>query len=587
MVMRLKTLVALLMIVSAFSLAACSDETEPVEPVAWPFIETTSKLSINGKEFDAYIATNEIHRRRALNGLAIKDGQAIAYLFPAQDEAVKLRFINLPDPVDLVFVDGAGKVIHVDNAPAFSQSTFPRAYAAKGARVVLQVRGGVAKDLGVSKGSDVKTDPNLIDQSKEAGGTFASLFFLRNEKPEDKPENAPSVQLKVLEKAEEVAQLVKDRDDLKEGQGVLVPINNQYHEFWLKEAKGKWCACYLESSGRFRATVISALYEGIEANGGSDLDEPVYYSPTQATHLAIWKGSDYFTANKIERRSPVTIAGLDVMSSDEPKYDKIEIKFGDTRLEAELARTDDERQAALLAARALEPGKGIVLAWDDPAQVHIVAPSGVNLWYVTASGGKYSIGEKHDNFAGGEITTKPASRFVLAIPADFKPAGEMVFPQVLRDLKPSAPPLVFYKSKQKDVVTDRWPGKDQSFKARVHMELAITDAEQTRGLMYRTSLRENYGMLFVYKEEESELSYWMKNCKMNLSIAFCDAKGVIVKIHQVMKAPEPGTPDRDLEKYESGGPAKYAIELEEKWFEKNKVEVGDRIFIPPALATME
>jgi uncharacterized membrane protein (UPF0127 family) len=575
--MRLKTLFACLLAALAFSLAACGDESEPVEPVAWPFLETTQKLSINGKEFNAYIATNEIHRRRALNGLAIKDGQAIAYLYPAQKEAVELRFINLPDPVDLVFVDGAGKVIQVDNVPAFSQSTFPRAYAAKDVRVVLQVRGGVAKDLGVSKGSEVKTDPNLLDQSKEAGATFATMFFLRNEKPEDKPESAPSVQLKVLEKAEDVAQLVKDRDDLKEGQGVLVPINSQYHEFWLKEAKGKWCACYLESSGRFRATVISALYEGIEANGGSDLDEPVYYSPTEATHLAIWKGSDFFAANKIERRSQVTIAGLDAMSSDEPEYDKLEIKFGDTRLEAELARTDDEREAALLKARTLEAGKAIVLAWDDPAQVKINDASGANLWFVSAASGKYSISQDQ----------KAGSRFVLAVPADFKPTGELVFPYVLRDLKPFAPPLIFYKAKQKDVVTDRWPGKADSFKARTRMELAITDAEQTLGLMYRTSLRENYGMLFIYKEEEPDLQYWMKNCKMNLSIAFCDAKGVIIKIHQVMKAPDPGTPDRDLERYESGGAAKYAVELEEKWYEKNKVEVGDRIFIPPELANME
>jgi uncharacterized membrane protein (UPF0127 family) len=575
--MRLKTLFACLLAALAFSLAACGDESEPVEPVAWPFLETTQKLSINGKEFNAYIATNEIHRRRALNGLAIKDGQAIAYLYPAQKEAVELRFINLPDPVDLVFVDGAGKVIQVDNVPAFSQSTFPRAYAAKDVRVVLQVRGGVAKDLGVSKGSEVKTDPNLLDQSKEAGATFATMFFLRNEKPEDKPESAPSVQLKVLEKAEDVAQLVKDRDDLKEGQGVLVPINSQYHEFWLKEAKGKWCACYLESSGRFRATVISALYEGIETNGGSDLDEPVYYSPTEATHLAIWKGSDFFAANKIERRSQVTIAGLDAMSSDEPEYDKLEIKFGDTRLEAELARTDDEREAALLKARTLEAGKAIVLAWDDPAQVKINDASGANLWFVSAASGKYSISQDQ----------KVGSRFVLAVPADFKPTGELVFPYVLRDLKPFAPPLIFYKAKQKDVVTDRWPGKADSFKARTRMELAITDAEQTLGLMYRTSLRENYGMLFIYKEEEPDLQYWMKNCKMNLSIAFCDAKGVIIKIHQVMKAPDPGTPDRDLERYESGGAAKYAVELEEKWYEKNKVEVGDRIFIPPELANME
>jgi uncharacterized membrane protein (UPF0127 family) len=447
MVMRLKMLMTCSLVALAFALAACGDDSEPVEPVAWPFIETTEKLSINGKEFDAYIATTEVHRRRALNGLAIKDGQAIAYLYPDQKEPVKLRFNNLPDPVDLVFVDAGGKVVQVDSVPAFSQTSFPRAYAADGARVVLQVRSGVAKTLGVSKGSDVKTEPNLLDKSKEAGVAFATMYFLRNEKPEDKPEDAPSVQLKVLEKAEEVAQLVKDRDALNEGQGVLVPLSTEYHEFWLKEAKGKWCACYLESSGRFRSTVISALYEGIEAAGGSDLDEPVYYSPTEATHLAIWKGADFFTKHEIERRSPVTIAGLDAMSSDKPEYDKLEIKFGDTRLEAELADTDAKRETALLKARTLESGKAYVLAWDDPAQAKVTAPEGVKLLYVGVTDGRYSV--------GGD---KPASRFVIAVPTNVNLSGELNFPYALRDLKPYAPPLIFYKAKTKDVVTDRWPG---------------------------------------------------------------------------------------------------------------------------------
>ncbi|MCA8915167.1 MAG: DUF192 domain-containing protein [Planctomycetes bacterium] len=569
-----------------FMLASCGDDTEAVEPVKWPFLETTEKLSINGKEFDAYLATTELHRRRAINGIAIKEGQAIAYLYPEQKQPVKINFFNLPAAIDLIFIDASAKVISVEGVPAFSQGTFPHEYAAKDARVVLQVRKGVAKDLGMSKGAEVKTEPNLIDKSKEAGGTFAKLFFLRNERPEEEPKDSPSVELRVLEKPDEVAQFVKDRDDLKEGQGVIIPLNSQYHEFWLKEAKGKWCACYLESTGRFRATVISAIYEGIEANGGSDIDEPVYYSPTKSTYLAIWKGSDYFTKNDIDRRSPVAVTALDIMSAEDVTYDEMEIKFGETRLEASLARTDDERKAALLKAKTLEKNKAIVLAWDDPSFVKIDAPAGINLWYVKADGGKYSISQKITT-QGGELGAAASSRFVIAVPSGFEASGELNFPYVLRDLKPLTQPLVFYKAKSKDVVTDRWPGKDNEFKARVRMELAITDAEQTRGLMYRTSLRPNFGMLFVYDEEQPELQYWMKNCKMNLSIAFCDDKGVIVKIHQVMKAPEPGTPDYQLERYESGGAAKYAIELEEKWFEKNKVEEGDRIFIPPALANRE
>ncbi|MCA8918545.1 MAG: DUF192 domain-containing protein [Planctomycetes bacterium] len=571
----------------ALMLSACGDDTEALDPVQWPFLESTQKLQINGNEFEAYIAKTEMHRRRALNGIAIKEKQAIAYLFPAQDEAVKLRFINMPDPVELVWLDGSGKVLDINKVPAFSQSTFPHQYAAKGARVILQLRDGAAKEAGITKGSNVKTEPNLLDESKEAGAEFASIFFLSSDRPEEKPEDAPSVQLKVLEKPEEVAQFVKDRDDLKEGQGVLIPLSSELHEFWLKEAKGKWCGCYLESAGRFRTTVISAVYEGIEAKGGSDLEEPIYYAPAAASHLALWKGSDFFSKNDIERRSPVAVAGVDVMSAEKVTYDDLEIKFGETRLEASLARTEDERKAALLDAKSLESGKAIVLAWDDPSQVKIEAPAGVNLWYVKADGGKYTIGEKHNNTTAGVIAASAGSRFVLAVPAGFEAQGELKFPYALRDLKPTVEPLVFYKAKQKDVVTDRWPGKDDNFKQLAHVELAITDAEQTRGLMYRTSLKKNHGMAFLYDAEEEELTYWMKNCRMNLSIAFVDEKGVIVKIHNVMKAPEPGTPDSALERYESGRPAKYAIEFEENWYKNNNIEEGDRVFFPPRLVAGE
>ena len=571
----------------AFAFAACDSDSETLEPVQWPFLETTQSVKINGTDFNAYIAKTEMHRRRALNGIAIKEDQAIAYLFPAQDEAVELRFINMPDPVELVWVDAGGKVLDINSVPAFSQSTFPHEYAAKGARVVLQLRSGKVKELNIAKGGDVKTEPNLLDESKEATGEFARIFFLRNARPEDKPEESPSVELKVLEKSDEVARFLKDRDDLKEGQGVLLPLSNDFHEFWMKEAKGKWCGCYLESAGRFRTTVISAVYEGIEAKGGSDLDEPVYYSPTKAAYLALWKGSDFFSKHDIERRSPVAIAGVDVMSADEVSYDNLEIKFGDSLLEARLARTEDERKTALLDAQTLKPGKAIVLAWDDPSYVKVSAPAGVNLWYVKADGGKYSIGAKHNDTSAGDITANAGSRFVIAVPNGFAATGELEFPYELRDLRPSVMPLVFYKAKQKDVVTDRWPVKDTGLKALVHMELAVTEAEQTRGLMYRTSLRKNHGMLFVYPEQEPELTYWMKNCRMNLSIAFVNEKGVIVKIHQVLKAPEAGTPDSALERYESGGAAKYAIELEQNWFKDNNVEEGDRIFLPPRLTSTE
>jgi uncharacterized membrane protein (UPF0127 family) len=65
----------------------------------------------------------------------------------------------------------------------------------------------------------------------------------------------------------------------------------------------------------------------------------------------------------------------------------------------------------------------------------------------------------------------------------------------------------------------------------VRVEIADDASERVRGLMYRTALAENRGMLFVFPDEE-RLSFWMKNTLIPLSIAFIDSKGRIVDIQE-------------------------------------------------------
>ncbi|MBX3460522.1 MAG: DUF192 domain-containing protein [Planctomycetes bacterium] len=558
-------------------LSACGPDKEKVEPLAWPYMESLETLTINGTEFKAFIASSEMHRRRAINGLAVKSGQAVALLYPDLPNPVELEFKIVPDPMDLVFVAADGKAVLVESVPAFAESTFPRIYGGKKARIVLQLPAGTAKELGIAAGKDVKTSPDLLDKSKGAEAEFARMYFVRNERPEEKPEPAPFVSLKVLTKPADVAQLMKDRDDLAEGQGVIVPFSSKHAQFWLKGVKGKVCAAWVENVNRNK--ILTAIYEGIEAGGGSDLDEPIYNSPGKASYLAIWKGADFFSKNKIEKRSSVTIAGVDAFEHDAIDYGNIELKVGDDRLEARLAVTEDARTAALKEAPALEKGKAVVLAWDDPSHVEVEAPAGASLWFI---GADHTIAHR-EKTAGGKVGFKAQSRFVIAVPSGFEPKGEFKLPYLLQDLKPSLPAIVFYNAKQKDVVTDRWPGKAENFKGRARVELAMTPAEQRRGLMFRESLRDNHGMLFIYPTEEDNVSYWMKNCKMNLSIAFANDRGVIVKIYNVMTKPAPGTPDHELDLYPAGAPVRFAVEMRENWFKDNGINEGDRIFIPPSL----
>lgn len=105
----------------------------------------------------------------------------------------------------------------------------------------------------------------------------------------------------------------------------------------------------------------------------------------------------------------------------------------------------------------------------------------------------------------------------------------------------------------------------------LHIELAKTSAERAYGLMNRDKLGENSGMLFVYNREEY-LSHWMKNVTIPLSIAFIDQSGIIKDI-QKMKPLDASV------SYLSRFPAKYALEVNQGWFEKNRVKVGDKVLL--------
>jgi uncharacterized protein len=108
----------------------------------------------------------------------------------------------------------------------------------------------------------------------------------------------------------------------------------------------------------------------------------------------------------------------------------------------------------------------------------------------------------------------------------------------------------------------------------VDAEIADDSAERSHGLMERTSLPLDHGMLFVYPDERPR-TFWMKNTPLPLSIAFMDAQGRIVRIADM----EP----YDLQPVPSGRPAMYALEMTKGWFALHAVQVGVAVRgLPPA-----
>ena len=108
----------------------------------------------------------------------------------------------------------------------------------------------------------------------------------------------------------------------------------------------------------------------------------------------------------------------------------------------------------------------------------------------------------------------------------------------------------------------------------IKVEVARTEKEKERGLMFRERMGKNEGMLFVYEREE-RLSFWMKNTRLPLSIAFIDKGGKIVDIQDM----EPFS----LRTHVSARPAQYALEMNQGWFKKNGIEVGNVVKSPPDL----
>ena len=99
-------------------------------------------------------------------------------------------------------------------------------------------------------------------------------------------------------------------------------------------------------------------------------------------------------------------------------------------------------------------------------------------------------------------------------------------------------------------------------------EVADEPSERQMGLMARTTLPSDAGMLFVYPDSR-ERGFWMKNTLLPLSIAYLDEEGAIVHIADMRPLCEELVP--------SHLPARYALEANRGWFAAHGVRIGDRV----------
>ena len=99
----------------------------------------------------------------------------------------------------------------------------------------------------------------------------------------------------------------------------------------------------------------------------------------------------------------------------------------------------------------------------------------------------------------------------------------------------------------------------------IRAEVADNNSSRARGLMRRTALPPNGGMLFVF-DEDAIHCMWMKNTLIPLSVAFIDARGAIINIADMQPHSE--------QSHCAARPARYALEMTRGWFAQRGIRAG-------------
>ena len=104
---------------------------------------------------------------------------------------------------------------------------------------------------------------------------------------------------------------------------------------------------------------------------------------------------------------------------------------------------------------------------------------------------------------------------------------------------------------------------------KIDIQIARTEFDRQLGLMFRKSMNENQGMLFIFPDNRIR-SFWMRNTEIPLDMIFVDSSKTILNIAKNT------TPYSDSS-YTSTGPAKYVVEVNRGFTGRYNIKKGDKI----------
>ena len=107
-------------------------------------------------------------------------------------------------------------------------------------------------------------------------------------------------------------------------------------------------------------------------------------------------------------------------------------------------------------------------------------------------------------------------------------------------------------------------------KVNLCVELAISQREKSKGLMYRKDLSNSDGMLFIWKNA-GKRCMWMKNTYISLDLGFFREDMTLIEVRKLFP--------RSLDSICSSEPAKYALELPKGWFSSNNIKNNSKLVL--------
>jgi uncharacterized membrane protein (UPF0127 family) len=106
-----------------------------------------------------------------------------------------------------------------------------------------------------------------------------------------------------------------------------------------------------------------------------------------------------------------------------------------------------------------------------------------------------------------------------------------------------------------------WLGREE-----LTAEVAATSLQIQTGMMFRTNIAETDGMLFILPYTQ-QAAFWMKNCLVELSVAYIGQDGAIREIHDL----HPGNTNPV---FSASADIQFALEVNQGWFSRHQVATG-------------